>query len=49
MGTHLAATGLANLEVHDHADAIARLDLLAIILAGILVILAAWDWFKRRT
>lgn len=32
----------------DHADVIARLDLVALSLAGVLITLAAWDWLKRR-
>ena len=51
MGSHRTATGLAHLASSDHAiraDAIARLDLIAIVLAGALIILSAWEWMKRR-
>lgn len=48
MGHTVSATGLANLARSDHADAIARLDLIVYALAGVLIILAMWDWLKRR-
>jgi len=49
VGHHHAATGLAHLaSEHDAVPAhvISRLDLAAIVLAGILIIWAVWDWLR---
>jgi hypothetical protein len=49
VGSHRTATGLAHLASGDIGPhVLARLDLTVFILAGSLIILATWEWMKRR-